>query len=455
MATDRELIERTQSGESEAYAELFRKYYQHIYTICFSIIRNPEDAEELAQEMFVLAYLKVDQLRDPAKFFPWLKKMARNRSRNFLQRREADVVSLSLVDMERSSVNPDENILRQELMQSVMEAIEALPPKDRQVVKAHIDGLSHAEIGRRFGISQQASLSRLYRARRKLADGIGDLLHGVFGLSKMLHSTKLISGGIMAMKVATGAKITIGVLGIVVVGAILLQRATRAPQDGSHGGATEQQVMESADKHVATQRKEDTAVAVLPKTADHTGKSERVEGIQQDISEHPEEEAAHVATQRKEFTAVTVKTLPKEDIEEQDTGVDKSSAPPDEPARELQQKILEAVQNADTQAVLDVSKGKYRRSLEEQYERHGEPTAEQAADVRGMRISDSWYVGDDEFHFVLSLPDGYKVDSLPDGYKIEYILQSDSTGWWLVDHKGTVTEATFDTSTSVRKPGGK
>ncbi len=450
MATDRELIERTQSGESEAYAELFRKYYQHIYTICFSMIRNPEDAEELAQEMFVLAYLKVDQLRDPAKFFPWLKKMARNRSRNFLQRREADVVSLSLVDMERSSVNPDEDILRQELMQSVMEAIEALPPRDRQVVKAHIDGLSHAEIGRRFGISQQASLSRLYRARRKLADGIGDLLHGVFGLSKMLRSTKLSSGGIMAMKVATGAKITIGVLGIVVVGAILLQRATRAPHDGSNRGTTEQQVMESADKHVATQRWE--ATTVLPKTADHTGKSERVEGIQQDISEHPEEEAAHVATQR-EDTAVTVKAPPREDIEEQDTGADKSSVLPDEPARELQQKILEACRNTDMQALIDVSKGKMRRILEEQYERFGEPTAEQAADVRGVRISDSWYVGDDEFHFVLST----FLVSLDDDYKIEYILQSDSTGWWLVDYigDGTVTEFEVKTSISVPKPGGK
>lgn len=451
MATDRELIERIQGGESEAYAELFRKYYQRIYAICFSMIRNPEDAEELAQEMFVHAYLKVGQLRDPAKFFPWLKKMARNRSRNFLQHREADVVSLSLVDMERSSVNPDEELLRHELIQAIMEAIEALPVRDRQVVRARIDGLSHAEIGRRFGISQQASLSRLYRARRKLADGIGDLLHGVFGLSKMLRSTKLISGGIMAMKVATGAKITIGVLGIVVAGAILLQRATRAPHDGSNRGTTEQQVMGSADRE-----------GPISKTADHTGKSERVEDIQQDISEHPEEEAARVATQRKEFTAVTVKALPKEDIEEQDTeedieeqdtGVDKSSAPPDEPARELSQKILEAMQNFDMQAVLDVSKGKIRGVLEEEYERHGEPTAEDVADVRGMRISDSWYVGDDEFHFALST----FLVSLDDDYNIEYIMQSDSTGWWLVDHipDEIVGEFTIDTSISAPKPGGK
>lgn len=71
--------------------------------------------------------------------------MARNRSRNFIQRREYDVIPLSVVGTKRSSANPDEEILKQESMQAVMEAIEALPARDRQVVKARIDGLSEVE----------------------------------------------------------------------------------------------------------------------------------------------------------------------------------------------------------------------------------------------------------------------------------------------------------------------
>lgn len=442
MATDEELVEQVRRGEREAYAELFRKYYDYIYAVCLSMVKNPQDAEELAQEMFVHAYFKLDQLRNPASFFPWLRKMAHNRSRNYAQRTKARVIQMPLSGTQKGPVRPDEELLRRELLDSIMEAVEALPVRDREAIQARIDGLNHAEISERFGISIDASMKRLSRARRKLADGIGDLLHGVFGLSKMLRSTKLISGGIMAMKVATVAKITIGVLGIVVVGAILLQRATRTSHDGSHGGATEQQVMESADREGS-----------VPKTADLTGKSERVEGIQQDISEHAEEETARVATQKKEYTAVTAKAPPKEDIEEQDTGADKSSVLPEEPARELQQKILAACRNANMQALIDVSKGKIRRSFEEQYERHGEPTAEAVADLRDMRISDSWYVGDDEFHFVLST----FLVSLDDDYKIEYILQSDSTGWWLVDHISDeiVTEFEVKTSISVPKPGGK
>ena len=278
MATDRELVKRVQNGENQAYTELFRKYYQDIYAICISMVKNPQDAEELAQEMFVLAYLKLDQLRNPAKFLPWLKRIARNRSRNFLQRREADVIPLSPVDMGRSSVNPDEDVLRQELIQAIMDGIGTLPDKDRQLVKARIDGLSlystpintgfrasfvpkkatfqtkvgfvkcvnlafirfnrirrgveyrlsYAEISERFGMSHRAALSRLYRARKKLADHLKGL-YSILGLAKILRPKTIISGGTVAMKIGTGAKVTIGVISVLVVGFVVFQIATRQP----------------------------------------------------------------------------------------------------------------------------------------------------------------------------------------------------------------------------------
>ena len=111
-----------------------------------------------------------------------------------------------------------EQILRQELLDAIMEAIEALPARDREVVQARIDGLSHMEISERFGISVQASISRLYRARRKLADHVKYLLSVIFGLPKSLPLRKLISGGVMAMKIATSTKITMGIIGIIAAG---------------------------------------------------------------------------------------------------------------------------------------------------------------------------------------------------------------------------------------------
>jgi len=222
MATDRELVKQVRRGECEAYAELFQKHYNYIYVICLSMVRNPQDAEELAQEMFVLAYLKLDQLRNPDRFFPWLKKMAHNRSRNYAQRTKAKIVQIPLSGIQRESVAPDGELLRRELMDAIMEAIQALSAKDRAVVQARIDGLNHAEISERLGISVQASISRLYRARRKLAGHLKGL-YSIFGLSRILRCKEIISGGIVAMKIGTVAKIGIGIIGVLCIGFIGLR----------------------------------------------------------------------------------------------------------------------------------------------------------------------------------------------------------------------------------------
>jgi RNA polymerase sigma-70 factor (ECF subfamily) len=96
VATDKELVEQIRLGDQEAYSILFHKYYLQIYNICLSMLKNSHEAEELAQEMFIHAYFKLDQLRDPEKFLPWLKKIAQNRSKNYVQRIEAKETTLNL-----------------------------------------------------------------------------------------------------------------------------------------------------------------------------------------------------------------------------------------------------------------------------------------------------------------------------------------------------------------------
>ncbi len=218
MATDRELIEKVQHGEREVYGQLFQKYYAQIYAICLAMLGNQHDAEELAQEVFVLGYLRLDQLRQPERFFPWLKKITRNRSRNHMQKAGLRLVPLDLASSHKAPDAPDERILRQEFMDSIMGAVEALPARDREVVQARIDGLNHTEISQRFGISAQASMSRLSRSRQRLADHMKSMLSVIVGLPKVLPFKKLISGGIIAMKAGTGAKVTIGIIGIIMAG---------------------------------------------------------------------------------------------------------------------------------------------------------------------------------------------------------------------------------------------
>jgi len=246
MATDKQLIEQINRGRSKAYEQLFRRYYQQINSVCFSILKNRQDAEEAASDTFVLAYLKLDQLKKPKNFFPWLKKIAQNRSRDILRSKREKEIPLALVIGQPSrQANPDESLLRQELIDAIMKAVEALSPKDREVVRAHIEGLNHSEISERYGISAQASMNRLHRARKKIAVHLKELLNAIFGLPKMLAFKTIISGGILTMKIGTTTKVTIGVIGVLAAGFTGFQIATHQPDVEPPEVATQQQTARS------------------------------------------------------------------------------------------------------------------------------------------------------------------------------------------------------------------
>ena len=83
--------------------------------------------------------------------------------------------------------------MRQELIDAVMAAIESLPQKDRQVIKAYIDGLDHKEISRRMSISHRASINRLYRIRKEITQKVKHLLNGIAIPFKLLP---LLAGSI-------------------------------------------------------------------------------------------------------------------------------------------------------------------------------------------------------------------------------------------------------------------
>ena len=298
MAIDAELVEQIRRGNREAYGELFRKYYAQIYSLCLSILNNPQDAEEVAQEMFIHAYLKLDGLRKSDSFFPWLKKIAQNRSRDFVRQAERRRGPSSLPGRHTNTATPDDKLLRQELMDSIMEAIEALPAKDREVIQARIDGLDHAEISERFGISVEASMTRLSRARKKLSVQVMDLLHAIFGLSGMLPLTKLISGGIIAMKTGMSAKVTIGIIGVLAAGFVGFRTLTHQPDVESPGTTIQQQTEQAkVEPHSISRAKASTGEskkamedrkAPQEVTASLDELSESEESPEHDLSENQE-----------------------------------------------------------------------------------------------------------------------------------------------------------------------
>jgi len=113
---DEELVRRTLSGEVENFAELISRYQSAVQGLAYHLAGNFEDAEDIAQETFITAYLKLRQLRDPGSFVPWLRQIAFNCSRMRMRKRRD---SVSLDEVAESSYalapSPAEELDRKEM----------------------------------------------------------------------------------------------------------------------------------------------------------------------------------------------------------------------------------------------------------------------------------------------------------------------------------------------------
>jgi len=175
MADDETLVKLTLSGDKNAYGQLVRKYQSAVYALCYHLAGNFADAQDLAQEAFVLAYLDLDQLREPAKFAGWLNKLTRNVCRMWLRQKSDEFVSLedaSEVDfIDQKTPSPLEEIEREETRQLVGKAIKGLSERNRLAVTLfYMDGLSYRDIGDFLGIPVSTVKSRLYEARKQLKE---------------------------------------------------------------------------------------------------------------------------------------------------------------------------------------------------------------------------------------------------------------------------------------------
>src|SRR5687768_15215400 len=161
-----ELVRAVQRGEREAFGRLVEQHQGRIYRLCYQVTVNVHEAEELAHDAFVEAYLKLDQLRDPERFLPWLKKLALNLCRMWYRRRERDAVEL-LDEMEApvSEVRDEECPISHRLVQN----LNRLSPPHRLVVVLHYwEGLSYEQVAAFLEVPIGTVMSRLHRARQEL-----------------------------------------------------------------------------------------------------------------------------------------------------------------------------------------------------------------------------------------------------------------------------------------------
>lgn len=170
VTLESELIKHALTGDSEAFSRLMLHYARRIYRVAFFIVRNLEDAKDITQETFFRAYRSLQSF-DPSKpLYPWLHRIARNLSLNYVGRFEHRNVGLPDEDTFRAETgDPLAAAIRSDDAAALYRAIDRLSPNHREIIMLkHFGECSYAEIAETLGIPIGTVMSRLYNARMKL-----------------------------------------------------------------------------------------------------------------------------------------------------------------------------------------------------------------------------------------------------------------------------------------------
>jgi RNA polymerase sigma-70 factor (ECF subfamily) len=170
------VIDRCRNGDEDAWRELVEATYREVYSLCFRILRNPDDAAEATQDAYLKAWRGLKSFRGDAQFTTWLYRVAANAalSRQRTQARRWDhetrVEDEMLQQMTTGASIEDVAGARIEL-EAVDRALALLPENHRSaIVLRDVYGLTLEQMAKELGISVVAAKVRLHRARKRLRD---------------------------------------------------------------------------------------------------------------------------------------------------------------------------------------------------------------------------------------------------------------------------------------------
>jgi len=178
--SDEDLIQAVAQGERAAFETLVRRHKARLYSYLLRLLRDPTDAEEIAQETFVRAYVHAEKYRTVARFSTWLYTIATNLVRNRIrkQRSTPKLVSISWgrgeeedgerydIDLPDAKDLPDRTLEKQEIQRRVEQAIARIPAKYREAfVLREVNHFSYEEIAAVTGLKLGTVRSRINRGR--------------------------------------------------------------------------------------------------------------------------------------------------------------------------------------------------------------------------------------------------------------------------------------------------
>ena len=197
-ASDLSLVRRVQRGDKGAFDALVLKYQHKVVKLVMRYVRNPAEAEDVAQEAFIKAYRALPQFRGDSAFYTWLYRIAINTAKNAVVSRDRSPVDYDLdlqnpdesYDMHsrlKDSETPEGLVLTDEIRSTVNSAIDALPEDLRTaIVLRELEGLSYEEIAAAMECPVGTVRSRIFRAREAIDRRLREVFEGGLGRAEEL-----------------------------------------------------------------------------------------------------------------------------------------------------------------------------------------------------------------------------------------------------------------------------
>lgn len=176
-----ELLARVAQGDRSAFKALFDLHSSHIYNVCYRMLGNAGDAEEISQDVFLTLWQKAKSVRGDAKLSTWLHRVAVNKSINHRKRggvfsRIKQIMSIDTGEVSLAeqlpapeSERPDRELESREAGEQLAEVMADLPGRQREIYLLHkLEGLSYKEIAEELDITLSSVESLMHRAKQNL-----------------------------------------------------------------------------------------------------------------------------------------------------------------------------------------------------------------------------------------------------------------------------------------------
>ncbi|MCA0132063.1 RNA polymerase sigma factor [Winogradskyella alexanderae] len=171
---EHQLIESIKNGETKAFSILVDRYKDLVYTLSLRMLKNKEEAEEVAQDTFIKVYKSLDKFKGDSKLSTWIYRVAYNACLDTIKRNKKRINDVAIDEISFNKLdyidNALENLIKQERSQLIKECIDKLPEDSSALLTLfYFEEFSLEEISKIVNIETNTVKVKLFRARKKLA----------------------------------------------------------------------------------------------------------------------------------------------------------------------------------------------------------------------------------------------------------------------------------------------